>query len=61
DNHYKFYNCLYGLAFLGADPSTNQRFDFNFSLVEDALVDFGSSTEISCATKISSYCPRKAD
>ncbi|MDE9796442.1 hypothetical protein [Staphylococcus delphini] len=32
-------DCRPGLAFPGADPSTNQRFDFTVTLVE-ALVDF---------------------
>ncbi len=33
------YDCRLGLAFLGAEPSTNQRFDYTVTLAE-ALVDF---------------------
>ncbi|EKH2181232.1 hypothetical protein O4M63_002542 [Staphylococcus pseudintermedius] len=33
------YDCRFGLAFLGAEPSTNQRFDYTVTLAEE-LVDF---------------------
>ncbi len=33
------YDCRLGLAFLGAEPSTNQRFDYTVTLAEE-LVDF---------------------
>ncbi|EGQ2790995.1 hypothetical protein ACJQOU_000212 [Staphylococcus pseudintermedius] len=33
------YDCRLGLAFLGAEPSTNQRFDYTVTLAEK-LVDF---------------------
>ena len=33
------YDCRLGLAFPGAEPSTNQRFDYTVTLAEE-LVDF---------------------
>ncbi len=33
------YDCRLGLTFLGAEPSTNQRFDYTVTLAEE-LVDF---------------------
>ncbi|WP_353422524.1 hypothetical protein PYH72_02550 [Staphylococcus delphini] len=33
-------DCYLGLAFLGADPTTNQRFHFNVIFVVEALMDF---------------------
>ncbi|PNZ52295.1 hypothetical protein CD138_07245 [Staphylococcus intermedius NCTC 11048] len=40
NNNSKHHNCHDGLAFLGADPTTNQRFNDTATCVEEALMDF---------------------